>query len=287
MAASDIKDNPFAGLLATQISPGAGLYIGLIGALIVAGALGFVAVGHLLVLGRMKAYVVTQSVSVGLGILLGFLVGPSGPPKVDTAGPKGPAVAWPFPGANRAANRAADQSKWKKSHNISHGQWDEMIANYKARKLPKSVTQTEWWEEAKDKTPAELNKLYPPLQPREWYRAEWPGGFSRSRELGFSFTGRDQKLKVEVVIRTEPDLPIKELYGHLAFMKGEEIVYETQVAEKPKVSFTDMHFVFLRIPYDDDNPKHRTLRFAKDSELTPVFTVRKVVMADGKEKTFE
>ena len=54
-----------------------------------------------------------------------------------------------------------------------------------------------------------------------------------------------------------------------------------QLAEKPDVSFTDRHFVFLRIPYDDNNPKHRTLRFAKDSELTPVFTVRKVVLADG------
>ena len=63
--------------------------------------------------------------------------------------------------------------------------------------------------------------------------------------------------------------------------------YETQLAEKPDVSFTDYTFVFLRIPYDDNNPKHRTLRFAKDNELTPVFTVRKVVFADGIEKSFE
>jgi hypothetical protein len=284
---SDIKNNPFAGLLATQISPGAGLYVGLIGALIVAAALGFVAVRHLLVFGRMKVYCATQGVSVALGILLGFFVGPSAPSKVDTAAPKRAALAWPFPGANTAADRAADQSKWKKSHSISDSQWDEMIAQYKARKHPKPVTQTEWWEEAKDKTPAELNKLYPPLQPREWYRAEWPGGFSRSRELDFSFTGRDQTLTVMVMIKTERGVPIKELYGHLAFIKDEEIVYETQVAEKPKVSFTDRHFVFLRILYDDNNPKHRTLRFAKDSELTPAFTVRKVVLADGKEKTFE
>ena len=47
-----------------------------------------------------------------------------------------------------------------------------------------------------------------------------------------------------------------------------------------------MHFVFLRIPYDDSNETHRTLRFAKDNELTPIFTVSKVVLADGIEKTF-
>ena len=89
------------------------------------------------------------------------------------------------------------------------------------------------------------------------------------------------------MIRTEPDVPIKELYGHLAFIKDNQIVYETQLAEKPDVSFTDSHFVSLSIPYDDNNPKHRTLRFAKDNELTPVFTVRKIVLADGTEKTFD
>jgi hypothetical protein len=77
------------------------------------------------------------------------------------------------------------------------------------------------------------------------------------------------------------------VHGHLAFVKDNEIIYETQLAKKEDVSFTDLTFVFLSIPYDDNNPKHRTLRFAKDSELTPVFTVRKVVFADGKEKSFD
>jgi hypothetical protein len=205
----------------------------------------------------------------------------------EAAQPKDSDLAWPFPGAKKAADRASAQAKWNKSHNVSDKQWKEMIANYKARKHPQSVTEMDWWEEAKDKTPAELNRLYPPPQPKEWYRAKWPTGFSRSRELDFSFTDRREKLKVTVVIRTEPDVPIKELHGHLAFVKANEIVYETQLAEKPDVSFTDMHPVFLTIPYDDNNPEHRTLRFAKDSELTPVFTVRKVVLADGKEKTFD
>ena len=260
---SDIKDNPFAGLLASQISPGAGLYLGLIGALVVAAALGFVAVRRLLASGSIKAYFATQGLSVALGILLAFIVGFSGPSKHDTAEPKAPDLSQPFPpgdtdevehgraepkapdlsqpfpGARKAADRAAAQAEWKKSHNVSDRQWDEMIANYKARKDPKSVNETDWWEEAKDKTPAELNKLYPPLQPRERYRAEWPGGFSRSRELDFDFTDRSQTLKVEVMIRTEPDVPIKEIHGHLAFIKDDQIVYETQLAEKPDVSFTD------------------------------------------------
>ena len=94
--------------------------------------------------------------------------------------PKDPDLSWPFPGARQARDRAAAQSKWKKNHNVSDRQWEEMIANYKARKLPKSVTETGWWEEAKDKRPAELNRLYPPLQPREWYQAEWSDGFSQS-----------------------------------------------------------------------------------------------------------
>jgi hypothetical protein len=162
-----------------------------------------------------------------------------------------------------------------------------MIANYKVRKHPQSVTEIDWWEEAKDKTPAELNRLYPPPQPKEWYRAEWPDLFFRSRELDFSFSDRGLKLKVTVMIRTEPDVPIKELHGHLAIVKDNEIIYETQLAEKKELSFTDYTFVYLRIPYDDSNPKHRTLRFAKDSELTPVFTVKKVVFADGKEKHFD
>jgi hypothetical protein len=189
--------------------------------------------------------------------------------------------SWP------AADRASAQAKWKKTHNVSDKQWDELIANFKARKHPESVSTADWWEEAKDKTPAELNKLYPPLQPREWYQAEWPSGFSRSRELDYNFTNKRETLKVEVMIRTERDVPIKELYGHLAFVKDNQIVYETSVAEKPDVSFTDLHFVFLRIAYDDSNAKLRTLRFAKDKELTPIFTVSKVVLADGTVKTFD
>jgi len=76
---SAVKDNPFAALLAIQISPGAGLYLGLIGGLVVAAALGFAAVHRLLSAGSLKPFYVTQGCSCALGILLAFYVGPDQP----------------------------------------------------------------------------------------------------------------------------------------------------------------------------------------------------------------
>lgn len=167
-----------------------------------------------------------------------------------------------------------------------------MIANFKARKQPESVGMTDWWQVAKAKTPAQLNKLYPPLQQREWYRAEWAGGWLSSRELHRNFSFGDKpasyKLTIKVRVRTEPDVPIKELHGYLAFVKEGKIIYETQIAEKPDVSFTNSYLIWLAVAlYDDNNKSHRTLRYAKDTELTPVFTVSKIVQADGTERTFD
>jgi DNA-directed RNA polymerase subunit RPC12/RpoP len=299
---SDVKANPFAGLLATQISPGAGLYLGLIGGLGVAGALGFIAVLRLLRTGNLKLYYATQGASCVLGLLLIFVVGPNRPPTDETEKKGNDPFANqgnPFLGAKKADPQIAEEKKkWKASHGISEKQWDDLIFNYYVRKpQPLTFTPTHisrlglhrndltvkgWWDEAKSRTPAQLDKLYPPLEPHEWYRAVWPGGGSRSN---LDFSDKINVLVV-VVVETERDVPIKELYGHLAFLKDGQIVYETKLAEKPKLSFTDTHRVILRVPYDDGNEKNRTLRFAKDNELTPVFTVTKVVLADGKEKIF-
>lgn len=131
------------------------------------------------------------------------------------------------------------------------------------------------------KNPSDAKK-----KPREWYRAEWVKHWPRELDFDFGNNKRD-KLRVTLIIKTEPDLPLKELHGHLAFVKDGKIIYETQLAEKPNVSFVGAHAVILSIPYDDKNQTHRTLRFAKDNELTPVFTVSKVVLADGKLKTFD
>ena len=292
LGSGDMKDNPFAALIATQISPGAGLYLGLIGGIGIAGALGFVIVRRFLSAGSLKPYYATQGLSLALGMLLAFFGGPSAPSRSESTEQEGGDLSWAFPGATQAADRAAAQAKWRKTHGVSDRQWDEMIANFKARKQPESVSTTDWWEEAKEREPAEIRRLYPPLQPRELYRAEWAGVWSGSRELDrdFSFGERPAtyRLTLKVLVRTEPNVPMKELHGHLAFVKDGEIIYETQIGEKPDVSFTDRCLVWLAIdPYDDDNKSHRTLRYAKDTELTPVFTVNRVVLADGTERTFD
>jgi hypothetical protein len=201
----------------------------------------------------------------------------------------GSGFPWRFRDADAVLKEYAEaKANWKRKYNVSEKQWNEMIGSYKVRKRPAIVTETDWWDEAKDKTPAGMNQLYPPLQPRDWYQAEWPSGsFSHSRELDFDFGDRQRHLKVRVWISTEPDVPIKELHGHLVIVKGKEVIYETELAEKPDVSFTDKCFVHLSVPYDDNNSKLRTLRFAKDDELRPVFTVKKVVLADGTVTTFD
>ena len=167
-----------------------------------------------------------------------------------------------------------------------------MIDNYKARKFPQTVSTADWWKEAKSKTPTQLNKLYPPLKPQEWYAAKWVEGYVGSRDLkrdlNFGDKPDNYSLTLKMQIRTEPDLPIRELHGHVEFVKGNEIIYDEQIAETPDVSFTNYCLLWVKIdPYDDKFPAHRTLRYAKDSELTPKFKVTKVVLADGTEKTFD
>jgi len=99
----DIKDNPFGALFATQVSPGAGLYLGLIGGIAVAGALGFLVVRRLLSAGSLKAYYVTQGLGCVFGILLALLVGPDRPSR-----PEATETAFPAPGAQSVSSRAGD-----------------------------------------------------------------------------------------------------------------------------------------------------------------------------------
>jgi len=80
---ANVKDNPFAALFATQITPGAGLYLGLIGGMAVAIGLAFVAVRHFFVAGNLKLFYASQGCSCVLGIVLAVFVGPEAPPKSD------------------------------------------------------------------------------------------------------------------------------------------------------------------------------------------------------------
>jgi hypothetical protein len=74
----DLKGNPFAAMLSTMlVSPGAGLYLGLIGGGTVAGALGFLAVRLLLPVRNLKTFYASQAISCVLGILLAVFVGPN------------------------------------------------------------------------------------------------------------------------------------------------------------------------------------------------------------------
>ncbi|MFW6085768.1 MAG: hypothetical protein ACODAG_01075 [Myxococcota bacterium] len=73
---SGVEDNPLAALFASQVSPGAGLYLGLIGGLAAAGALGFLVATHLHGRGRLRTYYIVQGSAVVAGALVAVLVGP-------------------------------------------------------------------------------------------------------------------------------------------------------------------------------------------------------------------
>lgn len=75
----DVEDNPFAAIIATQVSPGPGLYLGLIGGLVVAGALGFLAFRQMQPVGRLTFFCICQSGALVLGVLVAIAVGPKRP----------------------------------------------------------------------------------------------------------------------------------------------------------------------------------------------------------------
>ena len=76
---SDVKDNPFAAIFATQVSPGAGLYLGLIGGLIAAAALGYLGFQYLRERGRLWPFYAVQTGALLLGVLVAVAVGPERP----------------------------------------------------------------------------------------------------------------------------------------------------------------------------------------------------------------
>ena len=72
----NLKDNPFAALLASQITPGAGLYIGLFGGIIVAVAFSLIALPLLRAVNRRRYFYISQSCALVLAILLATTIGP-------------------------------------------------------------------------------------------------------------------------------------------------------------------------------------------------------------------
>ena len=286
-------ENPFGQLFASLlISPGAGLYLGLLGGTLVAGSSGYLVLRQPR-LGAVPAFF-NQILFTCLGIVLIVYVGrhhnlpqQSAGEKIDPDGPKSGAPVFPF-----LTDPQDSMTEWKEKHKVTEEQWDKLFANYEARMFPKDVSRGDWWELAKSRTPTQLNAAYPPLMPREWYAATWIDSFSSSRELASEYDSsrqeRTYKLTLKIRLRTPPNVPIREVHGNMSFLKDGKRLFTQAIAEVPDVSFTDKHFVWLRIaPYDDNNAVHRDLRYTEDSKLTPIFNVSRVVFADGTEQKFE
>jgi|GEM_PF-3045094 len=103
----EIRDNPFAGMLASQVSPGSGLYLGLIGALLAAGGRGFLAVRALSLTGKAHLYYISQGCAVVLGIAILLLVGPTRTTG-GSSGAERPSMPWfGREHANKEANTIA------------------------------------------------------------------------------------------------------------------------------------------------------------------------------------
>lgn len=73
--ASELTENPLAAIFATQITPGSGLYIGLIGGIMAATALGYVLVRQLRTKRQLPYFYIMQGLACVLGMLLVLLLG--------------------------------------------------------------------------------------------------------------------------------------------------------------------------------------------------------------------
>lgn len=249
---SDPKGAAILAILILGIGPGNGLYLGLFGALLIAGALGYLLIQECKKTGDFHPYIISQSVSVAIAILLIIItyVG-----SFNVLAPK----------------NEGDQKITRKDIGIP-------LFNF-----------TEDKADDQNKTPPAAPKVLPRLkQPKDYYYAEWlePGLFMEPREFERNW-GNSYTLTLCFVIYTEPDIPIKNLYGHLAIIKDGRVLYETFIEDENDVSFTDRTVVLLDITYNDNDPIHRELRFTDLSELKPVFTIQKVDLADGTVKTFD
>lgn len=125
---------------------------------------------------------------------------------------------------------------------------------------------------------------------KELYRAEWGYDtlFEDAKEFGLkSMFSNKWVLKFRIIINTEPGVPMREVYGRLQFVKNGKVLYSVQVAEKRSISFVDFVTLYIEIPYNDNNPGLRELRFASKDEINLMFNAQKVVLADGTVRTFK
>jgi hypothetical protein len=105
---SEVKDNPFVAIFATQITPGIGLYLGLIGGLITASAFAYLAVQRLQQSGRLWSFYTVQTGALAVGVLVAILVGPgqSSSSSSETSSNTAGVASW-FSSDDDAASSAA------------------------------------------------------------------------------------------------------------------------------------------------------------------------------------
>jgi GYF domain 2 len=85
--APEMEGNPFAALVASQVGPGAGLYLGIIGGLIVVVSFGYIAF-RLLTSDNLIPLYASVTISVCLGVVLAIFVGPDNPKPGNEAKPQ-------------------------------------------------------------------------------------------------------------------------------------------------------------------------------------------------------
>lgn len=74
----EVKDNVFAAMFSTMlVSPGAGLYLGLVGGVTIVGAIGYIAVFYFLERKRPLTYIAIQAIAVCAGIAIVVFLGPA------------------------------------------------------------------------------------------------------------------------------------------------------------------------------------------------------------------
>ena len=296
IASLALSDNPFVAIAAGSCSPGFGLYLGVLGGLIIAFSLGFLAVGIYRESGNLQPYVFSQVISICIGIVLAivnFLPGvniftPLGDQKVAQEKSEIPPFKLDLEREQKA--KQPKQAPTLAARQISTPQPNSQSQNRQpvsntprppASRPPQQPARQPGWNANAENT----NKSDEQFRCRydiKWYKSI----FDEAKDVDYDFFAKRWVLIMNFDLHIEADTPIKDVYGHLAIMKDGRVIYETPIADKNGISFTDSTLIHVKIPYDDSNPVHRTLRFDDVENLKPVFTLQKLVLADGREVIF-
>ncbi len=185
---------------------------------------------------------------------------------------------------------SAPVTDWRKQHNLSEKDGDRLYQQWLHRTGKESGAVDEFWAMALKSTPAEIERLFPALQRKEWYAASVNKQSSSWRNFDsdlFIRSGdeRTHRLTLLVNLRVEPNRIVKSVAGELTFSSGKQVLVSVPIVHEPDVSFEDRTYYRFKIdPYDDSNPVHRKLRF--DDGIQVRFAVTRVEFADGTTQSF-